>query len=678
MFKMLDINAPAAEYLVQPTNGIDIDAGALYDRVNADLESVQDFFYEKAIERNRNFDFYANRQWTEKELYDHERQHRHPYQFNEIQSKIDHLMGMQVQTRMDTKCIAREKGDEAIAAALSHLVKWVEQVNDFESTTTDVFMDGIVGKAGWALVRWEIEDISHGYPVIERVPSSEMFFDLCSKRSDKRDARWMARVLYKDRMEVIEMFPDKKEEIAGLTNAWTSGSSGHGRFKLFSSFERRYMNRTSNNFAGRDLIEIIEHYERIKVCEYIVEDEIRGATMRFDDEIDATSYYQGLIDVYTENGENLINPDASPRVAYFENPKESFIQTIVVGEKTFVHDVISTPFFPYVPFFAYHWDGDIWATADSLISPQILVNRFFSQWDYQVGASTKNLMTVMSSMMPKDFPVERLREELSKPMSVIPVLRHDAIDFKQNTPVNPELFQGIGWGVQRMNDYAGGRNVLGLQENAAESGKAVQARAEQGGLGRLPLFDKLRKFKIGVIERVVWYLKNCMPSSQIIRVLGSDPDTKYTPLEDSVLNTLSEIKIDITVDETIKSDSMKERYLQYFRDFIMAVPEIPVEFKIKLFLEYSPLPEGKKDELLNLLPFWQQFQQQNNKVQKEQKLQGEVQDSLYKKMIKEQQLRAEEAKEAESQTMKQERGLETELKKLEQLKQEAGGAPVNV
>lgn len=666
MFKILDINSPAMDYMP-----VKAEESEIYNRVDADLSSVQEFFYDKAIERNRNFDFYANRQWTETELWDHARQHRFAYQFNEIANKIDHLIGVQVQTRMDTKAVARERGDEAVAAADSFMLKWVEQVNDFETTKTEVFTDGIVGKAGWALTRWETEDISHGYPVIERVPSSEIFYDLCSKEADKSDARWMARVMYKDRMEVAEMWPDKQKEIDDLPNAVVSGSPGNSRLRLFSTFERRYLNRASNVFKGRDLIEIIEHYEKIRSSEYVIEDEIGGGSTTFDDKRDAEEFYRGLIEAYTDNGENLINPDSSPRVAFFENPKDVFVQAIIVGGRVFRYDVMATPFFPYTPYFAYHHDGDIWSMVDNLISPQILINRFFSQWDYQVGASAKNLMTVMPTMFPKDFPMERLREELSKPMSIIPVSRHDAIDFKPNVPVNPELFQGIGWGVARMNDYAGGRNVLGLQENAAESGKAVQARAEQGGLGRIPLFDKLRKFHIGVMEKVLWYIHNCMPASQIIRVLGRDADAQYTPLDGSVLNTLAEIKIDITVDETIKSDSMKERWLQYVRDFVLSVPEVPVEFKMRLFLEYAPLPEGKKDELLKMIPFWQQYSQQQADVQKKSKLESEVMDSLYKRMIKQEQTRGEELKTAKDEATKQERGLAAELKKIEQTKQEA-------
>ena len=102
------------------------------DRVLRDIESDWVLYQERMARRNLNFDFLNRRQWTADEIAAHERQKRYPYVFNEIRRIMNHVIGMQVQTRMDAKLIPREKGDSALTQILSHVVKWAEQVNNHE------------------------------------------------------------------------------------------------------------------------------------------------------------------------------------------------------------------------------------------------------------------------------------------------------------------------------------------------------------------------------------------------------------------------------------------------------------------------------------------------------------------------------------------------------------------
>ena len=126
-----------------------------------------------------------------------------------------------------------------------------------------------------------------------------------------------------------------------------------------------------------------------------------------------------------------------------------------------------------------------------------------------------------------------------------------------------------------------------------------------------------------------------MPQQQILRILGTDDEMTYVPLNDGILNTLQEVKFDITVDEAIKSETVKERYFDQVMKFSQ-MGAIPGEILSELMVEYSSLPESKKETLRSSIAAYKEAKQQEMEIAKEQKMMGQVQDSLTKKKLKEQ------------------------------------------
>lgn len=657
------IESPAKQYMMTPD-----DKQKVYDRVMADVESTNNFFDEKIELRNRNYDYYAGRQWSTEETAAIEKQFRRAYVFNEIHHKVEHLVGTQTQTRLDSRMLPRERGDEAEAELLNFLTKSVEQLNDIEMIETEVFRDGLVGAVGCSIVRWESQDIQYGYPKVEVVPVDEMRWDITAKKMDMSDARWMARVTTMTRYDALELYPEKAELIkrAPVVSGSTSAN-------LISKVLSDHQDKVFTSHVGssatedRDLIQVIEYIERSKIYQYIVADEISGTVNKFDAQNDAQEFYHGKIDEYTEQGEILINPDASPRIAIVTVTKDMYTLVIIIGDEVAYYIPTDLPNFPWQLYFSYFNKGDYWAYVDVLIDPQVLVNRFFSQWDHQLGSSTKNAMTVVEAMLAKGWNIEDIRREASKTGPIFPVKDHSAIAHLPNPPITPELFQGINFSLNRMADYTGGRNVMGLQENAAESGRAVIARAEQGGVARLPLFDRLRIWRKQVTQMMVWYIKNYMTSGQVLRFIGADEDVQFLELDTGILDTLKEIEVDIHIDEAVKSETAKQQNFQQLKE-LFSVVSLPPEVIIPIMIEYSSIPQSKKREILQMLEFYQGYIKEKAQMQKEQKLTQEVVDSLKKREIKDQMLRQEELDNANTELDKQRKDAKTKLEDIEEIR----------
>ena len=634
--------------------------------VREDIESVSHIFQEKHSEANRNYDFYFGRQLTQEELLAHEQQRRIPYVFNEVKHKVDHLIGVQMQTRLDVKAVGREPGDEAAAELLTFILKWVSQVNDLESIETEVFKDGIIANVGWGAVYWEDSDVTYGYPKVEIVPYNEIYYDAQSIKRDLSDARWIARRAFITRLDAKEKYPWLADEI---DKEATSGSLSQ-TIPLFK--QQMASLSAANRFSSqdKDILEEITHYEKVKIAKYMVIDDIAGEIKTFNVRKDAEEYYKGIVEGYSEEGIPIVYEDGSMRVLFTTQQETKLMLTVVVGNFLAVREMTILPDFPYVPYFPYFAHGDYQSFVDQLISPQILINRSFSQWDYLLGASHKNVITVMESLLKRGWTAESVAREISKTAPIIPVMNHGALNAVPNNPVNPQIFQNIEFGISRMNDYAGGRNSLGLQENAAESGRAVIARAEQGGVSKLPLFDALRLWRLRITQIIVWYIQNFMSERQIMRIIGDDKDVHYVNLTPQLMNTLKELKVDIIVDEAIKSETMKERNFTQILQFSQ-IAQLPPEITVPIFLEYSSLPQSKKEEIKSQLEFYKEYMQQKAQMMQQEKIKREVEASIARKQLKAQYELGDEMAATNEEIQRQAREVATKLENLQKMKQQA-------
>lgn len=644
------------------------DEEEIFEHIKEDIDSVQNIFASKRLTAQNNLDFYLGNQWTSEEIEIHRSQMRHPFVFNEIKPAINHLIGSQQSTRMDTKAMPREKGDELQANILTFANKWVEQINQLEYTETAVFRSAIIAGVGAAMVYWSNEDLMYGYPKIEYIPASQLFWDLNAVKADLSDARWMARAMYITKAEALERYPDLHEFIRN--NNFESSNSIINN-SSYTSMQSKYKHSTNTyyNNSDRDSIEYIEHFEPIATKHYLVIDDISGDTMKFENSKDAKEYYETLMLGYSAENISPFYDDGSAKILYATATTNQMVQTIIIGGKVVEHELLAIDMFPYVVCFPYFFDGEWQSVIDDMLSPQIAVNRAYAQWDYSLGASQKNPVTVQENLLRKGWTVENVRSEGSKTSPYIPVINHDAFRQHPSQQANPQLFNTIEFSIQRMIDYSGGKNVRGFTESAAESGKAVVARAEQGGVGKLPIFDSLRQWRLGIAERCVWYIKNVVTSRQLARIIGNNQDLPLTEINDQTLRTIKELRVDIVVDEASKSDTIQEKYFTQLAQYFQ-IAQVPPDIASAVLLDYTSLPLSKKEELKAQLTAWNQERQKQMQMQQEEKIKNSVVESLQKKELRQQMEAKTELDKAAEDISRQEKSVNTQLENLQLKKAE--------
>jgi hypothetical protein len=609
----------------------------VYTRIWEDIETARPLFIQAWDEARRNSAFVQGDQWDDEEREAHLRQNRIPYVFDQISPKVNAVLGVHSARRVEASVVPMEPGDEPTAYVANRLIKWCDQINRMDEVESEVFYDMIVKKAGCTVTRWALTDGLSGRPVVERIPIYQMMWDANSVDVSLSDAKWMARIIPISRQDAIERWPEFEEAIRNA--AGFGNESTIARFEIMTP-RQQYMAEAGRALKETDLrgdIIAVEHFEKARQYIYIVVDQIANELTEYDEQSQAQNHLEGLMQQYMEGDTNMIDGEGNDLVSIVTLSKDIVIQTLIFGDEAVSREVTDLPDFPYQVSFCYHDDGEYWSFVDQLIDPQMFQNRMISELDNQIGRGNKNIMTVIEAKLKRGFSIENLNREASKVSPKIPVLAHDAINVVPNQPAQSDLVPAISMAISHMTDIVGGRNALGLQENAAESGAAVRARQEAAGMARMPVFAHINSWRRKVTEMALWYMRRYLAPEQQMRILGEDGKPEWIMLEQPILDSLASARMDIVISEAVDTVTAKERQFVQVKELFQTIgPALPPDVVVTTLLEYSSLEQTTKDRILSLIPSIQQYQQQQAEQQRMQKMQQSVQDSVMKKQMKDQ------------------------------------------
>ena len=588
-------------------------------------------------EARRNSEFVQGRQWDDDEREAHERQNRIPYVFDQISPKVNAVLGVHTARRVEAQVLPTEPGDEPTAYVANRLIKWCEQINRMDEVESEVFYDMIVKKVGCTVTRWALSDTLSGRPVVERVPVYQMLWDPNSVDVSLADAKWMARVIPITRQDAIERWPEFEEAVR---NAGGYGDESSLVRTDVMTARQRFMAQSGRAISNTDLrgdIIAIEHFEKARQYIYIAVDQIANEMHEFNYANAAQNYVDGTIGQYVEGDVNLVDSEGNDMVSIVTLSKDIVIQTLIFGAECVSREVTELPDFPYQIAFCYHDDGEYWSFVDQLIDPQMFQNRMISELDNQIGRGNKNIMTVIEQKLKRGFSIVDLNREASKVSPKIPVLAHDAINVVPNQPAQSDLVPAISMAISHMTDIVGGRNALGLQENAAESGAAVRARQEAAGMARMPVFAHINSWRRKVTEMCLWYMRKYLAPEQQMRIMGQEGKPEWILVTQEVLDSLTNSKMDIVVTEAVDSVTAKERQFVQVKELFQTIGAmLPPEVVVTTMLEYSSLEKDTKDKILGMLPAIQEYRQQQAQEAEASKMQHSVQNSMMRKQLKDQ------------------------------------------
>jgi hypothetical protein len=203
----------------------EIDAGdklAVGDLVKM-FEDSEAASYEARQLAERDRDYHDNKQLSAEELEALRKRGQPPYIDNRIKTKIDFLVGLEKQQRVDPQALPRTMAHEEDANAATQALKYVADQQQYDAKRSACWRNLLIeGVAGMSV---SVEMGYNGEPeiIVKRIPWDRMFWDPHSAETDFSDAGYLGTVQWMDMADAKRLYPDS-DDILTATLAYTPAS----------------------------------------------------------------------------------------------------------------------------------------------------------------------------------------------------------------------------------------------------------------------------------------------------------------------------------------------------------------------------------------------------------------------------------------------------------------------
>ncbi|HKO32273.1 MAG TPA: hypothetical protein VJY85_00865 [Candidatus Limnocylindria bacterium] len=162
---------------------------------------------------NRDRDYVTGIQWTQAELKALNDRHQPPITINYCSRKVELMCGIERKSRTDPKAYARNPADEDKAYAATQVLRYIADQNKLNAVRSAVYENMLVEGAGGAEVGLEDDGNGGAEVTITAVPWDRLWWDPHSRLPDFGDARYKGLVIWLDRDQAHEMWPDAADVI---------------------------------------------------------------------------------------------------------------------------------------------------------------------------------------------------------------------------------------------------------------------------------------------------------------------------------------------------------------------------------------------------------------------------------------------------------------------------------
>jgi hypothetical protein len=544
-------------------------------------------------------DYYDGLQWSEEDAQVLMERNQAPLVFNEIKPTIDWIIGTERRTRIDFKILGREKSDNDSANAKTQLLKYLDDTNKAAFHRSHAFADAVRSGVGW------IELGLRGDPTEELLFQRHeswrnMLYDSNDQTRDLSEARYVFRWKHLDADIAETYFPDRLDVIRGAVNDGVSIAS-ESDDELFYLGQR--VTSPSQDYAGASVGRFtpIDHAalawsrrSRVKMIECWYRQPVMKRKF-------SSGLYRGA-----EFDSN--NPEHAAMLrqgASVFDKLEMEIRCAIFTTSGLVWEGPS-PYrhgrFPFVPIWCYRRQRDNapYGAIRQIRDPQDDLNKRHSKAQWILSTN----QVEMEEGAVDD--IEELRAEVARPDAIIVKNRGRELKISRDNQLAEEQLMLMDRDANHIRNVGGVTDEnLGRQTNA-DSGKAIVARQEQGGVVTAEIFDNLRYAVQLSGEIALAMVEQFYTMPKVVRVLGERGAAKYhdinkiDPLTGEVLNDITANAADYVVSEQDFKSSLRQAMFESLFDIVGRLAQMNPEVALNLLdlvVELADLPN--RDELVS-------------------------------------------------------------------------------
>jgi hypothetical protein len=417
-------------------------------------------------------DYYNNIQLSAKEMAALRKRGQAPVYVNYVARKVDTLCGIERRSRTDPKAFPRTPQDDEVAEAATDALRFIADQNRFNGIRSETFNDMLVEGTGAAEVIAEQRPNGELDVVVKRIPWDRFWYDPHSRALDFSDAQYLGIVIWDDVANVRRKYAGADQVIDDTISAYKGN--------LSETYDDRPNNLWCDNRRSRI---------RVVQCQYQRDGEWFVAT-------------------YTKGG-FLVEPQVSP----YQDKYGASAPTIIARSG-------------YID-----RENNRYGHVEGLIPLQDEINKRRSKALHLLSVrQTYGNKTAISD-------VAAAKLELAKPDGHIPL--NAGAKFGEDFGVLPtgDMAQGqflmLQQALGEMN-ATGANAALAGKDERAQSGRALQQRAQMGATELEPQTDGLREWTHHVYEAMWMRVRQFWTEEKWVRVTDDESKIKWVGLNKSV------------------------------------------------------------------------------------------------------------------------------------------------
>jgi hypothetical protein len=156
--------------------------------------------------------FVLGNQWSNQDKQKLKKAKRACLTINEMQPKVDALVGYQMQNRTDIRFAPVEEGDAAIAEILNRLVKNISEQSNYEYEESLAFEDDVIGGRGNIYPFIDHESNIEGDIRLEKFNWQDVVYGPHDKL-DGSDCEYLIKQKWLSKAHIEKLYPEKKDKL---------------------------------------------------------------------------------------------------------------------------------------------------------------------------------------------------------------------------------------------------------------------------------------------------------------------------------------------------------------------------------------------------------------------------------------------------------------------------------
>lgn len=543
--------------------------------------------YQQAIDD----DFYDGLQWSDEDAQELALRGQAPLVYNKIQPAVKWLTGTEKRTRIDWKILPRKNAGVNEAENKTKYMKYLQDVNKSAYARSRGFEDEVKTGVGW--LECGIRGDPTMEPIYDRNESwRNIIYDSQSIEYDLSDARYLFRQKWTDEDIALLLFPKRATQIRAASvysdfadaqdnEEWYLGQILQERAADGSVLNRRtYVDTSSSLFNRRARVKLIEvWYRRPTNVSYI-----HGPN---------TPHHNAVFDPdHPEHAKALTNGAIS---LYERLAMRMWCAVFIRG--TLLQNMIS-PYdhhdFPFTPLWGNRRGRD--RAPYGLIrvarDPQEDFNKRMS----------KALHSLSSRRVIMDFDatmdVDDVREEAARPDSVFMIKKGSKFELETDLEIGEHHLKYANLDEKAIQDVGGVTDELMGHKTNAVSGKAIEARQDQGSTVTTDYFDNYRLGYQLHGQKILSLMKQYVTEEKEIRVLGSKRPEDFVTInkqmpDGTILNDITQTEADFIVSETDYRATQRQAMFESMQAMVGEIAKVNPQWAMMIYddvLEFSDIP----------------------------------------------------------------------------------------